>query len=71
MAKVLQLQFKTAGGANCSLSIDTPKDNLTTAEVYQVMNTILSNNVFEIEGSPLSEIVGARYVERNVTELKA
>lgn len=71
MAKVLQLQFKTAGGANYSLSIDTPKDNLTTAEVYQVMNTILSNNVFDIEGSPLSEIVGARYVERNVTELKA
>lgn len=71
MAKVLQLQFKTANGKNSSISIDVPKENLTNGEVYQVMNTILSSSVFEIDGSPLSEIIGARYVERTVTEIQA
>lgn len=71
MAKVLQLQFKTAGGINCTMSIDTPKDNLPSEEVYQVMNTILDSDVFAVDGVPLSEIVGARYVERTVTEIHA
>ena len=71
MTKVLQLQFKTSDGTGYSLSVDSPKENLTTEEIYQVMNTILDNKVFAIKGATLSEIVGARYVERTVTELQA
>ena len=71
IAKVLQLQFKTANGANCSISVDAPKSNLTSEEVYQVMDTVLASNVFAINGASLSESVGARYVERTVTEIHA
>lgn len=69
MSKVLQLQFKTANGTGYSISVDTPKENLTSETIYQVMNTVMSNNVFAIDGAPLTQIVGARYVERTVTDL--
>ncbi|HWI49531.1 MAG TPA: DUF2922 domain-containing protein [Rummeliibacillus sp.] len=71
MAKVLQLQFKTSDGTACSLNVDTPKEDLTPEVIYQVMNTVLDSKVFAINGVTLSEIVGARYVERTVTELQA
>lgn len=69
MSKVLQLQFKTASGAGYSISVDTPKDNLTSETIYQVMNTVMSGNVFALDGASLTQIVGARYVERTVTDL--
>ncbi|MFJ8260895.1 DUF2922 domain-containing protein [Rummeliibacillus sp. NPDC094406] len=71
MAKVLQLQFKTSDGTACSLSVDTPKEDLTPEVIYQVMNTVIDSKVFAINGVTLSEIVGARYIERTVTELQA
>ncbi|WP_102691728.1 DUF2922 domain-containing protein [Rummeliibacillus pycnus] len=70
MSKVLQLQFKTPDGTPCSLTVDTPKEDLTSEVIYQVMNTVLDSKVFAMQGVELSEIVGARFVERTITELQ-
>ncbi len=71
MSKVLQLQFKTADGKGVSLSVDMPKQDLTNEEIYQAMNSIISSNVFEVDNAPIAQIVGARYIERTVTEVEA
>lgn len=71
MSKVLQLQFQTTKGTDYSISIDAPKEGLSSKEVYDVMNTIIEKGVFEIKGERLAEIDSARYVERTVTELEA
>ncbi|WP_150283532.1 DUF2922 domain-containing protein [Rummeliibacillus sp. TYF-LIM-RU47] len=71
MSKVLQLQFQTSKGTDYSISIDVPKEGLSSKEVYDVMNTIIEKGVFEIKGERLAEIDSARYVERTVTELEA
>lgn len=69
MAKTLQLSFTTAQGKQTSLTVDDPKEGLTSSEVEVAMELIISSGVFEVDGSPLETAKGARIVERNVTEL--
>ncbi|MCG7345182.1 DUF2922 domain-containing protein [Sporosarcina sp. ACRSL] len=69
MAKTLQLSFTTAEGKQTSLTVDEPKDGLTPVEVEAAMQQIISSGVFEVDGSPLETVKGARIIERTVTEL--
>lgn len=68
MAKVLQLQFKTAGNKNYTLSVDAPKDSLTELEISDAMVAIIDSAVFLVHGEPLAMIKGAQIVDRQVTE---
>jgi hypothetical protein len=69
VAKTLQLSFLTAEGKQTSLTVDEPKDGLTPSEVETAMQQIISSGVFEVDGSPLQSVKGARIIERTVTEL--
>jgi hypothetical protein len=69
MAKTLQLNFSTLTGKKVMLTVDAPKENLTALQVSTAMQGIIDSTVFGKDGYALSEIVGARIVERNVTEL--
>ena len=69
MAKTLQLNFETSGGKKVMLTVDEPRENLTVQEVNTSMQEIINANVFEVEGYPLDAAIGARIVERTVTEL--
>ncbi|QGG51144.1 DUF2922 domain-containing protein [Lysinibacillus pakistanensis] len=70
MTQVLELQFETAIGKTTVLTIDAPKPTITTAEIQQVMQTIIAKNIFEGQAGTLVAIKGARIIDRQVTELE-
>lgn len=68
MAKTLELIFTTIAGKDVTLSVDEPREDVTDAELLAGMQSIIAQNVFEVEGSPLGAVKGARIVERNIVE---
>ncbi|AIY05358.1 hypothetical protein Plano_1393 [Planococcus sp. PAMC 21323] len=68
MAKTLELIFTTTAGKDVTLSVDEPRADVTDAELIAGMQAIITHNVFEVEGSPLGTVKGARVVERNIVE---
>ena len=69
MEKTLVLGFKNTEGRSVSLSLAAPREDLTGAEVAQVMQEIIDRNIFTSSGGDLAEIANARVVSRQVTEL--
>ncbi|AWE07755.1 DUF2922 domain-containing protein [Lysinibacillus sp. 2017] len=67
MSLVLQLTFTNALKQTMTLNIDSPKANLTEAEIDAAMQTIIDQAVFEKEGFAFNTKKSARIVERNVT----
>jgi hypothetical protein len=62
MAKRLVMTFLTAQGTNTSLSLDEPKVGLTEAEVRTVMQSIITQNVFNTTNGDLAEIKSAEII---------
>ena len=70
MAKSLELRFGTSLGKTKAMSVKDPILNLTKEQALQAMNSIISLNMFQIEGTiPYATTVGARYVERVVNDI--
>ncbi|BDH61746.1 hypothetical protein MTP04_18760 [Lysinibacillus sp. PLM2] len=69
MALTLEMKFNTENGKTMTISISEPKDGLTPAEVSNVMQTVIDQDVFHYEGFPLVGINQARVVERNISEI--
>lgn len=51
------------------ITINNPRDNLTQEEVTQIMNSIISRDVFQAPGGRLMGVVDAQIVNRNVQDL--
>ncbi|BCV25541.1 MAG TPA: DUF2922 domain-containing protein [Firmicutes bacterium] len=68
MEKTLSLVFKNAAGRTTTLSLAAPRDDLTDAEVAQVMQTIIQKNIFAGSGGELVAAATARLVSRDVSE---
>ncbi|MCP2034875.1 hypothetical protein L1279_001862 [Planomicrobium sp. HSC-17F08] len=68
MAKTLELIFATAAGKEVTLSVEELRENVTPLELQAGMQTIIAQNIFEVEGSRFATAKGARIVERNVVE---
>lgn len=68
MAKTLELIFTTTAGKEVTLTVEEPRGNVTDAELLAGMQAIISQDVFEVEGSSLGAVKGARIVERNIVE---
>lgn len=68
MGRTLELIFETAAQKAVTLTVDEPRTDLTASELAIGMQAIISNNVFEVGGSPLAIVKGARVVDRNVQE---
>ncbi|MEL7648038.1 MAG: DUF2922 domain-containing protein [Sedimentibacter sp.] len=62
MAKRLVMTFVTAQGTNSSMTVDEPKDELTEAEVRTVMESIITQNVFNTAKGDLTEIKSAEII---------
>lgn len=69
MAKTLQLTFQTTGDKKVTLSIGEPKAEITKEEVEAAMGEMIEAGLFEVEDHPFASTVGAKIVEREVTEL--
>ena len=68
MAKTLELIFETAANKAVTLTGDEPRGDLTAQDIATGMQTIVEQNIFEVGGSPLAFVKGARVVERNIVE---
>ncbi len=68
MAKTLELIFETAANKAVTLTVDEPKSDLTAQELSVGMQAIIDQNVFEVGGSPLASVKGARVAERTIVE---
>jgi hypothetical protein len=69
MAKTLQLNFATPSGKKLMLTVDEPRENLTSVEVESAMQGVINAGVFGVEDSAIASAISARIVERTVTEL--
>ncbi|WP_326907750.1 DUF2922 domain-containing protein [Sedimentibacter sp. MB31-C6] len=69
MAKKLVMSFLTAEGTTSSMTIDEPKEDLTELEVRAVMETIISQNVFNTSKGDLTEIKTANIVSTSTENL--
>ncbi len=70
MAKTLELQFRTVMGKPAKISVDAPIEPIDEEQVKQVMDGIITANVFQGNSGALVTAEGARLVERNVTEFE-
>ena len=68
MAKTLELEFGTQMGKISRISINDPIEPVDPVAVEQAMNTILMQNIFQSNSGDFVSALGARLVERNVTD---
>ncbi|MGG3623340.1 DUF2922 domain-containing protein [Bacillus gobiensis] len=71
MEKTVELQFLDELGKSVRISISEPKDQLTEAEIFTVMDSILTADVFFGSGGRLVAKKGARIVEKNTVDYEA
>ena len=67
--KDITIEFQYSNGKKVMLTVDEPRADLTAQSVDAAMQEIIASGVFEVDGAPLETAVGARVVERNVSEL--
>ena len=65
--KKLLMSFKTEGDKTVSISVDSPRPDLTEGEIIDAMNLIVTNNIFAPNGDTLVSLVAAKIVETDTT----
>jgi hypothetical protein len=69
MTKTLELVFRTGAGKEVTISLPDPKDDLTLVQAQNVMQDIITKNIFVNKGSALAERVEARIRSRETVAL--
>jgi hypothetical protein len=59
--KVLQMNFRTGLGRNMRITLEDPREDLTADDIKDVMNLIISKDIFNVEGG-LAQIASASIV---------
>lgn len=67
--KKLEMIFKNQSDSKTKLSLDSPREDLTDAEVNTVMSDIITNNIFNSSGGDFTAISGARVITTDVQDL--
>jgi hypothetical protein len=62
MSKKLSMTFATALGSTSSLSLDEPRTDITEEEVRTVMQSIITENIFNTSSGDLTEIKSAEII---------
>ncbi|MCX7904519.1 MAG: DUF2922 domain-containing protein [Caloramator sp.] len=66
--KTLQMVFQNTAGRNVSINIPYVKDGITTEEIRNLMQLIITKNIFDSTGGNLVAIMGASVISRDVTD---
>lgn len=69
MSKKIELIFENEEGRNVTLSLDNPIYPPVPADVEDVMDFIISENVIKSTGGVLTGKKGARIVDRTVEDI--
>lgn len=64
----LVMYFKTARGSRCSISVIDPKDDVTEEEIKNLMDLIITKNIFKINNFGLTEALEAKVVQTDILE---
>ncbi len=64
--KKLQMEFLNEAGNKYTITIDSPKEDLTNADVKNAMEEIISQNIFLSSTLDLVGISGAKIVETSI-----
>ncbi|WP_419894902.1 DUF2922 domain-containing protein [Macrococcus psychrotolerans] len=62
--KTLQLNFVTEIGKNYTMSIIRPKEGVTSEEVLQVMESLISQNYITTNSGALKAVKSAKLIDR-------
>lgn len=68
MEYILTLTFNTEAGKKASLTITDVKETITSDEANALMDTIISNDIFNTKSGGYVSKVEAKLTERKVTE---
>ncbi len=66
--KKLLMTFMTKVGRKMSISVDDPREDITEADIKNVMDTIVSKNIFAPYGSDIDAGVEAKIVVTDTSE---
>ncbi|TDT62409.1 DUF2922 domain-containing protein [Fonticella tunisiensis] len=69
MAKTLQLVFQNQAGKNVTINIPEVRDGLTSEEIKNLMQLIITKNIFESTGGDLVALMEANIISRDVQEV--
>ncbi len=64
----LIMNFKTELDKKVSITVDSPRTDLTEEEIHDAMLLILSKDIFNINGASLVSLVDAKVVTTDTTE---
>jgi uncharacterized protein YceH (UPF0502 family) len=70
VAQTLEMIFKNEADKNFTISLDSPNDNLTGAEVKSVMDMIISKNIFQTSGGDVVKAYRARLINKDIIDLE-
>ncbi|QAT61977.1 DUF2922 domain-containing protein [Acidilutibacter cellobiosedens] len=65
----IQMNFKTSGNKKVSISVDNPKESLTSTDIKNVMDGIVTANIFDYKGESLAEVVNAKIITTETEEI--
>jgi len=65
----IQMNFKTSGNKKVSISVDNPKESLTSEEIKNVMDSIVTADIFDYNGESLAEVVNAKIITTETEEI--
>jgi hypothetical protein len=68
MDTMLEMIFKTGMGRRFRLTLDSPKPDITPAEIEAAMNLIIEKNLFAVDGG-VAEIDSAQIITTQTEEI--
>lgn len=69
ITKTLRMVFKNQAGTNFTLTLDNPRDDVTSAEIEAVMDQIIAANVISTSGGDLASKYDVKIIDRTVNDL--
>ncbi len=69
MSETLQMVFRNVEGRMTTISVTDPAPDITALDVEEVMDSILTRNVFLTSGGDIESKVRAQIVSRSVEVL--
>ena len=69
ITRTLRMSFKNEAGNTASISLDNPREDLTTESVEAVMDLVIAKNIFTTSGGDLVGKVDAKLISTDTVDL--
>ena len=69
ITRTLRMSFKNQAGNTVSISLDNPKEDLTTETVEAVMDLLITKNIFTTSGGDLVGKADAKLISTDTVDL--